>query len=86
MTRACGPTECVLVSIRVALRCRFRFQKEDIVVGQGQCFQRIFQIVKGECRIEKTINNERVSSGRIGDGEIFGEMSFVLGGGAKASV
>jgi len=58
------------------------YQKEDIIISEGQNFQRIYQIVEGKCRVEK--GNTFLS--RIGSGATLGEVSFLLSGGASASV
>eukprot|EP01114_Cavostelium_apophysatum_P015009 TRINITY_DN4008_c0_g1_i4.p1 TRINITY_DN4008_c0_g1~~TRINITY_DN4008_c0_g1_i4.p1 ORF type:complete len:1425 (+),score=391.51 TRINITY_DN4008_c0_g1_i4:717-4991(+) len=58
------------------------FRKDEPIVTEGQYFQRIYQIVQGSCRIEKS--NKRL--GTMEEGQSFGEVSFLLSGGASASV
>lgn len=60
------------------------FQRNDPIVTEGQIFQRIYQIVDGVCRIEKA-GVSRVL-GTMEAGQMFGEISFLISGGATASV
>jgi len=60
------------------------FHKDQKIVIEGQIFQRIYQIVSGVCRIEKTGVNRVL--GTMEDGQMFGEISFLISGGATASV
>jgi len=47
---------------------------------------RLFQISTGSCRIEKSIDEDVTHIATISDGEIFGEIAFLEGSGATASV
>jgi CRP-like cAMP-binding protein len=60
------------------------FQRNDVIVAEGTNFQRIWQVESGVCRIEK--NSLTKPLGRIEAGQMFGEISFLLSGGATASV
>ena len=65
------------------------YQKDDAVINQGDQFQRIFQLSRGGCRIEKMDDTgQRAVLGRMvpDDGAVFGEISFLEGGAASASV
>jgi CRP-like cAMP-binding protein len=65
------------------------YQKDDAVINQGDQFQRIFQLSRGSCRIEKMDDSgQRMVLGRMvpDDGAVFGEISFLEGGAASASV
>jgi len=58
------------------------FSKDEAIVVEGDSFQRIYQIVEGCCRIE--IGGKVV--GFMVTEDTFGEISFLLSGGATASV
>lgn len=61
-----------------------RFRQDDVIIKEGEELQRIYQIVEGTCRVEK-VGFDHVLA-RMPNGSTFGEMSFLLGGGASASV
>jgi signal-transduction protein with cAMP-binding, CBS, and nucleotidyltransferase domain len=61
------------------------YERGQKIIGEGEQFQRIYQIVKGTCRIEKAAFEKPIGSG-MGPGQTFGEISFLLSGGATASV
>jgi len=69
---------------------RVTFKKNDVIISEGSDFQRIFQVVRGSCRIEKTLlcsSQSRLSVvGTLGSSEILGEISFFQKSGATASV
>mmetsp|Transcript_10240 Transcript_10240/g.41702 ORF Transcript_10240/g.41702 Transcript_10240/m.41702 type:complete len:1397 (+) Transcript_10240:115-4305(+) len=66
---------------------RISFKKDSAIVVEGSATQRIFQVAKGHCRIEKQQSNgPPLVLGTIGSSEIFGEMGFVLCQPASASV
>lgn len=58
------------------------FEYNRTIVSEGQYFQRIYQIAKGQCRVEKF----GTEIGKLDAGSMFGEISFLLSGGATASV
>jgi hypothetical protein len=60
--------------------------KDEVIINEGDKLQRIYQVAKASCRIEKGIERKTVL-GRMGkeDG-VFGEISFLEGGAATASV
>jgi len=60
------------------------FQKNQTIIEEGQIYQRLYQINKGSCRIEKA----KQLLGKMSAPEIFGEISFLEGGdsGAAATV
>jgi CRP-like cAMP-binding protein len=63
------------------------YQKDDYVISEGDQFQRIYQLARGSCRIEKLVGNETKVLGRMtSDDGLFGEISFLEGGAASASV
>jgi len=56
------------------------FKKGAVILEPGKLSSTIFQLISGSCRVEITTNNgERVVVGTIKSGEIFGELSFLLG-------
>eukprot|EP01126_Amoeba_proteus_P052529 TRINITY_DN6351_c0_g1_i8.p1 TRINITY_DN6351_c0_g1~~TRINITY_DN6351_c0_g1_i8.p1 ORF type:complete len:257 (-),score=80.33 TRINITY_DN6351_c0_g1_i8:226-996(-) len=64
-----------------------RYANSEYVIQQEQQqYQRIFQITKGKCRIEKQLDSGvTVTLAQIGAGSIFGEISFLEGAGGKAT-
>lgn len=68
------------------------FKKDDIVMKEGEATTRVFQLVAGECRFEKMFEGESRILGKMslsegsGADNLFGEISFLEGGKASASV
>jgi CRP-like cAMP-binding protein len=63
------------------------YQKDEYVISEGDMFQRIYQLARGSCRIEKLVGNETKVLGRMtNDDGLFGEISFLEGCPASASV
>ena len=58
------------------------FTKDVTIVADGESFQRIYQIASGRCRIEK--GGKLLGHMEVED--TFGEISFLLSGGATADV
>jgi len=64
-----------------------RFSKNDIIIQEGDRFQRIFQVASGSCRVEKKKEDgHNTVLGSINPNQTFGEISFLQGEGATASV
>lgn len=62
-------------------------EKDNVIVRQGEKYQRIYQINRGQCRIEVEKEGKKVVLGKMQQGETFGEVSFLLQeSGASASV
>jgi len=61
---------------------KLTFQKDFVIMKEGEEYQRIYQIVRGSCVIEKN----GVALRHLGVGEIFGEMSFIDCTASSASV
>ncbi len=62
------------------------FNKNDVVIKEGEVHNRIFQIARGSCRIEKQQTGKpAIVLGKMTDNEPFGEISFLQGGSATAS-
>ena len=68
------------------------FKKDDMVMKEGEATTRVFQLVAGECRFEKVFEGESRVLGKMSLSEgsttdnMFGEISFLEGGKASASV
>jgi len=64
------------------------FEKNSIILKQGDTTQKIHQVISGSCRIELKEGREGKIKiiGSIEKGEIFGDVTYVLGGTAIASV
>jgi CRP-like cAMP-binding protein len=57
-----------------------------VVIKEGEVHNRIFQIARGSCRIEKNQKDkDPIVLGRMENNEPFGEISFLQGGAATAS-
>lgn len=63
-----------------------KFSKNDIIIQEGDRFQRIFQVASGSCRVEKKKDDGSIVLGSISTSQTFGEISFLQGEGATASV
>eukprot|EP01103_Thecamoeba_quadrilineata_P019456 TRINITY_DN7892_c0_g1_i1.p1 TRINITY_DN7892_c0_g1~~TRINITY_DN7892_c0_g1_i1.p1 ORF type:complete len:1077 (+),score=244.67 TRINITY_DN7892_c0_g1_i1:35-3265(+) len=58
-------------------------KRDEVIIQEGQQYQRLYQINRGSCRIEKATQ----VLGRMETQEMFGEISFLEGGsGAGAAV
>lgn len=64
------------------------YEPDEKIVNEGEFHtQRISQIISGECRIERIINGvSEVMKFKMSEGDMFGEISFLQGGAASASV
>lgn len=66
------------------------FNKDQPVITEGDKMQRIYQVGRGTCRIEKALlsdEKQKLVLGRfVKDDGVFGEISFLEGGAASASV
>ncbi|PRP77326.1 hypothetical protein PROFUN_05571 [Planoprotostelium fungivorum] len=60
--------------------------KDGVIIHSGEQYQKIFQISRGVCRIEIEKEGEKIVLGHMREGETFGEISFLQGKGASASV
>jgi CRP-like cAMP-binding protein len=70
--------------------------RDEIIITQGQKYQRLYQISRGRCRIEldkapppdspEGTPSEHLVLGTMEQGELFGEISFLRGVGASATV
>ena len=60
------------------------FEKDQVVVTQNEPIRRIFHINEGTCRVEKGVDKDREVLGTMKAGEIFGEITFMFGGGGMS--
>jgi len=54
------------------------FKKDEIIIQQGRQYQKICQIVKGRCRVEKEENGVKQLLNVMTAPETFGEPSFTV--------
>eukprot|EP01114_Cavostelium_apophysatum_P022767 TRINITY_DN8350_c0_g1_i1.p1 TRINITY_DN8350_c0_g1~~TRINITY_DN8350_c0_g1_i1.p1 ORF type:complete len:952 (-),score=273.46 TRINITY_DN8350_c0_g1_i1:46-2901(-) len=62
------------------------YKKDEEILAMGEEIQRIFQIGKGICRVELVNAGSRTPIGKMKSGEIFGEITYLFGGGANVSI
>ena len=62
------------------------YKAEQVVLKEGERRQAIFHIESGLCRVEKDHLGQGIAVAHLGPGEIFGEISYLEGGAATASV
>jgi CRP-like cAMP-binding protein len=66
------------------------YSKDQPVITEGDKMQRIYQVGRGSCRIEKALlsdDKQKLVLGKfVKDDGVFGEISFLEGGAATASV
>lgn len=77
------PTEAELDPLLAAGQER-TFEPDAVVVRQGQELESIYIIKTGVCKV--LLSSSRVALGKMGPGDVFGEISFLLGGNASATV
>jgi len=63
-----------------------QFQPGETVLREGDVFQRIYQVSSGKCSVLKDIDGSRQVLANLTQAATFGEISFVLGCSASASV
>jgi len=62
------------------------FNEGDVILKEGVYLNRIYQIEKGHCIIQKEVNEKTIIITTLGPTAIFGEMSFLSKSPASASV
>lgn len=64
------------------------FSEGDIILEEGKNYMMVCQIASGSCRIEKSVPDSEMSVvlGTMNEGEILGEINFLTGNPASASV
>ena len=65
---------------------RARFERDGVILAEGEHSDAIFVLREGEARVERSHMDYHVEVARLTAGEIFGEMGFVEGIEASASV
>jgi CRP-like cAMP-binding protein len=65
---------------------QLRFGRGDVIVAEGSRRQAIFLLQQGFVRVERAHLGQGIAVARRGPGEVFGEMAFVEGDSASASV
>ena len=64
----------------------YSFSKGEVIIQENGVYSIIGQIASGVCSIEKQTENGTIALGKIGEGEIFGEIQFLTSKSASASV
>jgi len=69
-------------------RALMTFSKGDVILEEGKKYMMVCQIASGSCRIEENIPDSNMSAvlGVMSEGEVFGEINFMTGRAATASV
>lgn len=62
------------------------YDKNDVIIHEGNCDQRLYQIGIGAVRVEKGFAPCSTLIARLGVGQVFGEISLIAGGEASASI
>ncbi len=62
------------------------FQADEVIIKEGDEHNAIYVILKGIVRVEKDSSGFPLELSRLNAGQIFGEMSFVSGVPASASI
>ena len=65
---------------------RTTFRRNEVILAEGSQRQAIFVLQKGHTRVERAYFGKGVPVGRMGPGEVFGEVSFLEAAGASATV
>jgi CRP-like cAMP-binding protein len=64
-----------------------RYKKGEIIIRQGDIKDKfMYYIIKGKATISRTIKDSVVNCGNIHQGDIFGEMSLIVGTERTATV
>lgn len=64
-----------------------KFKKNEVITKEGEWATKIYQIAKGNCRVEKLKDDGTTSVlGLMRTGELFGEISFLEGIKTTASI
>jgi len=65
---------------------RKSYKTGDALIQEGEKQTSLFVIVKGEVKVQRDHDGFAIELSRAGPGEIFGDMSFIEGQAASASV
>ncbi|MDP6560998.1 MAG: cyclic nucleotide-binding domain-containing protein, partial [Candidatus Binatia bacterium] len=62
------------------------YQKGDVILEEGDRRRILYIIIEGSCRVEQSHLGKGIAVANLGPDEFFGDMSFLEGIGASASV
>lgn len=62
------------------------FAKGEILIRENEISRKMFVITSGKVRVTKAYMNQKITLAILGEGEIFGEMSFVDGQPRSATI
>ena len=62
------------------------FAKGAVVISEGRHVRALYFLRRGAARVEQSQNGRGIALALLGPGEMFGEMSFVEGSPASASM
>lgn len=65
---------------------RSSYLEDDVILREGEERNALFVVLEGSARVERVHSDFRYEIARVGPGQIFGEMGFVEGFVASASV
>jgi CRP-like cAMP-binding protein len=68
-----------------AAKC-LSFKKGEIVLREGEPTQKIYQLTRGVCNVEKSIRNRSTKLAQLHPNDIFGDISFVKETPASATI
>jgi CRP-like cAMP-binding protein len=54
------------------------YLKNDLILKEGESNDSLYQVMKGSCRAERSINGKASTFGIVESSELFGECSFIL--------
>lgn len=63
-----------------------QFAKDDVILEEGDRRRTLYLILDGVCRVEQSHYGRGIAIAILGRGSVFGDMSFLEGVGANASV
>ncbi len=58
---------------------RRAYKKSEQILKDGDLGEEMFIIAKGSVEVSKLVDNQRITLGKLGRGEFFGEMSLLEG-------
>ena len=61
------------------------FLKDEIIFEEGDSSGELYIVDKGEVRISKIINGEKIVVATLGDGEVFGDLSLIKRGSPRSA-
>ena len=61
-------------------------EADAVILEEGERRRALFVILEGSCRVEQSYGDKSVTVAQLGQHEFFGDMNFLEGVGASASV